>query len=88
MCNEVNSYVSVRYTSGGSRIFQGVPTPKGEGGVPTYYSAKFSSQLHENDENWAEREGVVRPKFVYVDPPLFSDKCYLPCLFVGVRFAF
>ena len=27
-------------------------------------------------------------KFVYVDPPLFSDRWYLPCLFADVRFVF
>ena len=28
------------------------PTPRGEGERPTYYSAKFSWKLHENEDNW------------------------------------
>ena len=33
-------------------------------GAPTYYSAKISWKLHENEETW------TRPRFYYVDPPL------------------
>ena len=39
------------------------------GRTTTYYSAKFSRKLHENEENLAVVE-ELRPKFVYVDPPL------------------
>ena len=41
-----------------------------QGGVPTYYLAKCSRKLRENEENWAERDMGVRPKYVYVGPPL------------------
>ena len=44
------------------------------GGSANLLVAKFSSKLHENEENWTERE--LRPKFVkiYVDLPLFFEK--------------
>ena len=34
---------------------KGAPTPKV--GEPTYYLAKYSWKLHENEENWAEKRG-------------------------------
>ena len=46
--------------------------PKREGGG-TYYLAKISRKLHENEENCTGGGGGGRrPKFYYVDPPLFS----------------
>ena len=36
-----------------------------------YYSAKISRKLKENEERWAERDGMCS-NFVYVDPPLTS----------------
>ena len=49
--------------------FPGGTNPKS--GVSTYYLAKFSRKLHENEENWTEKEEGARPKFYNVDPPLF-----------------
>ena len=41
--------------------------------MTTYYSAKFSGKLHENEKSCAERG---RAKFYLVDPPLvrYKDK--------------
>ena len=36
----------------------------------TYYSAKFSQKLHENEKNWTDIGEEARPKFCYVDPEL------------------
>ena len=38
-------------------------------GTQTYYSAKLTRKMHENEENWTERASV-RPKYYYVNPPL------------------
>ena len=40
------------------------------GGAPTYDFAKFSQKLHEIERIWTPRGGA-RPKFYYVDPPLY-----------------
>ena len=40
------------------------------GGAPTYDFAKFHQKLHEIERIWTPRGGA-RPKFYYVDPPLF-----------------
>ena len=32
---------------------------KGKGVAPTYYLAKFSRKLHENDENWTETQTIL-----------------------------
>ena len=56
------------YVSGGSRI-----SPRRgrqlSGGAPTYNFAKFSQKLHEIERTWTP--GGARPKFYYVDPPLY-----------------
>ena len=55
---------------------QGFPRGGGAnspGGVPTYDFAKFSQKLHEIERIWAPGgEGGARPKFYYVDPPLYD----------------
>ena len=38
-------------------------------GAPTYYSAKISGKIHENEENWTG-EGGRASKFYHVDLPL------------------
>ena len=45
------------------------------GGAPTYDFAKFSQKLHEIERIWTG-EGDTRPKFYYVDPPLYDAKLY------------
>ena len=41
--------------SGGTRISQ--TGGGGRGGAPTYYLAKLTRKLHENEENWTEGKG-------------------------------
>ena len=57
------------YTSQGRMqdFLEGAPTPNGW--MQTYYSTKFSSKLHENEENLA---GESRPKFFCIDPLLLD----------------
>ena len=44
--------------------------------VPTQYLAKICRKLQENEENCTEEGG--RPKFYYVDQPLYRDPCFWP----------
>ena len=68
---EVNAWalVSGTYYSGGSRISprRGRQLPRG---APTYDFAKFFQKPHEIERIWTPRGGA-RPKFYYVDPPLY-----------------
>ena len=66
--------INVCVNMGGSRFSRGWGGAEGrhsqrEEGMPTFYSAKISSKLHDkNEDNYTERVRGARPKFYYVDP--------------------
>ena len=61
-------------TGGGSRICQ-------VGWTPTYYSAKFSWEMHGNEENCTEMDGA-RPKCYYVMK--WERSCYETNVYWGL----